>query len=222
MGLFLWELFKERILSGANSYLDRHSGGIVPLLSFLTHNPKGIGIAIFGGTILILVILAFIETRPVATKPVLTIPFDNWRSEGLYQLQENVIGWELAISNTETRFHTIANNVQAKITFRHTLGNTLTVSPAVWVLHVPKYEFADKVSIGMGEIVRLLVCVARNDAIGHYTATPPWPFQLDAKHRLEFGQWDVQIELSGDNAKSTYEGTLTLNANGNVNFEMES
>lgn len=221
MSYLVVETFKDRIFSFINSYLDSHSGWIASFLSFLTHGWNGIWMIIFGGTILVLVILAFIETRPVATKPSLTIPFDHWRIGGLYDLQDGLIGGELAISNTEMRFHTIANNVQAKITFRHTLGNTFSVNPAVWLLYVPKRGFADRVSIGMGETVRLLVWVAANDAVGHYAASPPWPFQLDAKHRLEFGQWNVQIELSGDNVKSTYEGTLTLNANGVTDLKIE-
>jgi hypothetical protein len=221
MSYFVVETFRERIFSFINRYLDRHSGWIASSLSLLMHSWTGIWITIFGGTILVLVILSFIDTRPVATKPVLTIPFGNWRSGGLYDLQENLIGWELAISNTETRFHTIANNVQAKITFRHTLGNTFTVNPAAWLLYDPKRALADRVSIGMGEVVRLLVCVAVNNAVGHYAASPPWPFQIDAKHRLEYGEWNVQIELLGDNVKSTYEGTLTLNANGVADLKME-
>jgi hypothetical protein len=74
----------------------------------------------------------------------------------------------------------------------------------------------------MGETARLLVCVARNDSLERFAATRPWPLELAAKHLLEFGQWNVQIELSGDNVKSMHEGTLTLNANGSVNLEMDA
>jgi len=220
MSIILAGLLEERIFKTINDYADRHIGWIGPTWSFLMRSRSGIGITIFGGTILVLVILAYIDTRPV-TKPRLTVLSD-WRSGGLYDLQDGLIGWELPISNTETRFHTTANNVQAKITFRHTSGNTFISNPAVWLFYAPKRGFADRVSIGMGETARLLVCVARNDSLERFAATPPWPFELDAKHLLEFGQWNVQIELSGDNVKSTYEGTLTLNAIGSVILEMES
>jgi hypothetical protein len=197
-------------------------GGILSVLSFLTHNPTGIGIAVFAGTILVLFVMAFFETRP-ATRPQLTIPFEHWRGAGLYELQDRLIGWELAIRNSETRFHTIANNVRGKITFRHILGNEVVANPAIWLQYgPPRLRSAEQISIEMGETARLLVCVARNDAMDRYYASPPWPLQLDANHRLDFGQWHVEIELSGDNVNSSYEGTLTLNANGDVNLDIES
>jgi hypothetical protein len=221
MGWVVVELFKDEIFSSINSYLGSHSGRLYSLFLFMIRSWTAITFTVFGGTILILVVLAFIETRP-ATRPILEIPYNSWRSEGLYDLQDNIIGWELSVANTETRFQTIANNVQARLTFRHALGNKVDVHPAVWLISLPKRTFADRVSIGMGERARLLVSVRRNDAIADYTAVPPWPFHTDAKHRLEFGQWKVLIELSGDNVEAEFEGTLTLNANGHVDFKLES
>jgi hypothetical protein len=220
MTFFFVELVWDRIFSAINHYVDAHIHWLNPIVVFLTHSRIGVGIAVFFGTILFLIFMAFIETRPVATKPQLTI-LPDWRNGGLYDLQADLIGWELPISNTENRFHTIANNVRAKITYRHTLGNALISHPAVWLANGPPRRFVDRVSIGMGEVARLLVCVAANNAIGYYVASAPLPFELDANHRLEFGQWNVQIELKGDNVKYTYEGTLTLNPNAGADIAME-
>jgi hypothetical protein len=220
VGFILAGLFWDRIFSMINRYVDTRVRRLAPLTVSLSHNRSGVETILFFGTILVLIILAFIETRPVVTKPRMTI-LPGWRSGGLYDLQANLIGWELPISNTEKRFHTIANNVRAKITFRHALGNRLIADPAVWLVYGQPRSFADRVSIGMGDTARLLVCVARNDAFGHFIAMSPWPLQLDANHRLEFGQWQIEIELSGDNVADSYEGLLTLNPNAAADIRME-
>lgn len=220
MTFAVFGIFEDRIFGTINRYIDAHTGWLLRSISPVFHHPTGIIGTAFIGTVTLLIVLAYVDTRP-RVKP--SLKFSSLYNGGLYHLQPNVIGTVLGFTNSETQFHTVANNVRAKITFQHVLGNRLVVT-GVWLTLDPQTNaetYTDCVFIPMGSTARLVLVVSLNNVVGRYAASSPPPPMLDASHRLEFGEWSVEITLFGDNITATFEGTLSLNANGAIDFSME-
>lgn len=133
------------------------------------------------------------------------------RSGGLYDLSENLIGFYLIVKNDETRYQSTAHHVKATIRYKHHLGDELMVN-GVWMTgnNRPRV-YADQASLGMNESQCLLVVIWPNYEARFYAPGTPIPPQLDL--HLEYGRWEIEIRLKGDNIKDKYKGILTLVAN---------
>jgi HAMP domain-containing protein len=167
---------------------------------------------------LLVVVTLFIcreKARRVRPRLKLTDP----RSQGMYDIEPNAIGFTVSVMNDEYRLQTIAHHVRASLIFRHpSLSDKVKISPALWVLDGAiggGRRLTDSVSIGMGESRSLFILFWHNSKqpISFLTtANTPLSYH-DASH-LALGEWKLDIVLEGDNVKYISKNRLVLQPTG--------
>lgn len=130
-------------------------------------------------------------------------------SMGLYDLQSNIIGYPIGVKNDELKYQSIAHNLQARISYRHSLGETFTVE-GVWVTNDNPHSFSQKVSLKMDAMAWLLLAIWDNSRPDFYAPSLPLPPQLIPEHRLEYGEWSIEVNITGDGIEDRFEGIMII------------
>ena len=142
------------------------------------------------------------------------LKFHEARSEGLYDVQDSIVGFTVRVENDQQRFHTIAHNVKASLEFRHSLGDVIKISPALWIVDGPEAgqrRLTNSVSIGMGELRSLLILFGNNtDPVVSALTTARVPLTREDASPLALGEWTVNIVLKGDNVTHKSKNRLSL------------
>ena len=144
------------------------------------------------------------------------------RSEGLYDVQENVMGLTVRVTNDQRKFHTIAHNVRASLEFRHSLGDRIKIFPALWVVREQLSEspermvapgrrrLVDSVSIGMEQQESLLILFWHTSQALSFRTSGKAPLVIEEASSLVLGEWRVIIRLAADNSRLTKKLNLSL------------
>jgi hypothetical protein len=146
------------------------------------------------------------ETAPLLRRPHLScVGFDSF---GMYSFLPDIIGVGLKVVNDERRFSSTAHNLRVSIRFRHALGDEFIVNPAFWYDGEGKLE--DHVSLAMQDQRTLMLCVLNSQTSpADYRVLNSYPLDPNAP-RLEYGDWNVDIAVKGDNVSSEFRGTLAI------------
>ena len=164
------------------------------------------------------IITALYVARENARKVVPVLKLVDTRSEGLYDIDPNAIGFTARFTNAQQKFQTTAHNVKALLEFRHALDDVIKVYPALWIVVDPasgKRSLTNSVSIGMGDIRSLLILFFHNQqSTLRCLATAAAPLSYDAASNLVLGEWKVRIVLEGDNVKLVSKNQLSLQPHG--------
>ncbi|HEU0050278.1 MAG TPA: hypothetical protein VFQ43_22005 [Nitrososphaera sp.] len=205
----LWEGFKLVIASWAVAMVIAAGTVIVQLIK---GHPNTVQIVLtFLGCI---ALVALIFAREKAREIVPRLKFHEARSEGLYDVQDSIVGFTVRVENDQQRFHTIAHNVKASLEFRHSLGDVIKISPALWIVDGPEAgqrRLTNSVSIGMGELRSLLILFGNNtDPVVSALTTARVPLTREDASPLALGEWTVNIVLKGDNVTHKSKNRLSL------------
>jgi hypothetical protein len=206
-----WEGFKYVL---PPSVMGMVIADIVVVYRWLYGHPSTIlaAAAILGTVVVTTLYVAHENARRLV--PILTL--GEARSQGLYDIEPNAIGFTVQVLNDERRFDTVAHNVRASLIFRHSLGDVVKISPALWVLSEPggNRKLTDCVSIGMGEERPLLILFWHSSNIPtFFLTTSRIPIRYSDASRLVLGEWKVDIALQGDNVKHFSKKRLSLGPN---------
>jgi hypothetical protein len=136
-------------------------------------------------------------------------------SFGMYQLIPNLIGAAFRIINDEKRFLSTAHDLQASIKLAHALGEELIVRKGTWYEHSSKRIeiLGNTVSLGMQEQCWLMLFVT-NNAVLDCRVVDDWPPDMTGAPQLEYGEWLVQVAITGGNVNHEFSGTLTIQKEG--------
>jgi hypothetical protein len=136
----------------------------------------------------------------------------------MYSFLPNIIGIGLRIMNDEGRFSSTAHNLRASLRYRHSLGDEFTVSRGIW--YDGDKTLADHVSLGMQEQRFLMLSVLDNqNESSHQIINNIPPDTINAPH-LDYGEWAVDVTITGDNAKLEFNGTLTIQKKGGLGWAL--
>jgi hypothetical protein len=214
--LLVGSLIEDRVVGGINRYLDAHASSLgMNVIQVVVSFPGGlIGMA-FVGVLLVLIVHAYLETRPgraLAYRPVLSYVSVSSLDLSWCGLTAHVI----VIRNGQDAVMTTANNVRATIRYDHAGGNSLRVDPAGWFLELAGSPTPTTgVFIPMGENRKLVMFVSRPNN-GFYVAKfTENSFEPGVK--LDVGRWTVHASIRADNCtplELAFE--ITLNPDGSV------
>jgi hypothetical protein len=136
-------------------------------------------------------------------------------SMGLYSILERACAYGIRVTNDESRYYSTAHNICASIHLKHVLGDEQRVACGVWL--DDNTHLIDKVTLGMGEQKWLLLLFwDAHAASAEFRAANQIPLDFGKSPALEFGQWTVELALTGDNVSHQHTMTLTLQPRGGI------
>ena len=140
---------------------------------------------------------------------------------GLGYVVPNVLGAGLTIVNDKKRYASVAHNVRASVLFRHRAHGDVIKAPSVWQQSIDadgQRQFSETVSLGMGEYKELVLFLWDSNVVPRdFRAVNQVPPAFAGTDRLQYGEWDIEIVLTGDNLiKQKHTAFFTLTPTGGI------
>ena len=106
----------------------------------------------------------------------------------------------VSIVNSQVDIPTVANNVRARIEYRHADSELFVVEDALWLAVPHQVEFTTRVQIGSGKAALLCLMAQQPDSA-------PFTVIADVSQRsrnktLRAGRWNVRVSVSSDNCQA--------------------
>jgi hypothetical protein len=130
----------------------------------------------------------------------------------------SMTAYVVAIKNVQDAMETTANNVRARVEYRHASGDRLVIDPGGWFLDKPReLTSATSVFLSMGGVGRIVLLVW--DRGTKFFAPNITPTSFDVGRQLQPGKWKVTVSVRGDNCRPLqFAMEIKFPLNGGLSF----